>query len=1089
MHPAARRTLVTTSVHGRILPVAEWGVDNVINPRARYMGPDENRLTHSGVGDGTTVINNCRAQRPSGRRMQVDRADYSTVLVFARRARLAKAIAACGVALLPLIAGQAWAQASEPRPSSEAGDSSAVGDSQDARGPATGAAVNPANEAPGGGPNPTVTATKAAGDEVIVTGFRGAILDSTRIKRGLSSIGEIISAEDIGKLPDVSIAESIARLPGIAGQRVNGRVQNISIRGLSEDFTTTLLNGRQQVSSSDNRAVEYDQYPSELINGVTVYKTPNAGLTGQGLAGTVDLRTVRPLQFTGNVLNFNVRGETNTLGQVNPDSPLHGYRVSASYIGKFFGDTLGIAFGYSRLDAPLQIREQEAWFWTDQGGRFDRPNSYGDGGQEFYSIGRDQVRDGFLGVVEWQPTSNFHSVVDVFYSTFSQTETKRGAQFWSFVYTNPAIGIVDPTLTDVGNGISANLNGTYQNVRTVIRNDLNKRQDDQFAIGWNTSYTHADTTAILDLGYSRAKRNEQILETYQGYNNPAAPRLSNGQRQPAFDTVGYAYSLNGRTRYRPTLDYSNPSNLWLGDPAAGFDAEGIGGYGQDARAFFPRVTDELFTADFRIDQSLKNTFVKNIFSGFEIGAYFNQRKKDKTVSDVKYYLYDPASPVTATNRLRYNPSIDPRYINRTNTSIDFVGFGSIPAVDLTGDFLQNYYTAVEQFDTGVYNRDWTIRETLVTPFFLAKIEAPITSDITIRGNIGVQYELVDQRSTGFLLNSVGPSRVPVQQSVGTTYDNILPSINLIAELPRGLLVRFGASKQTARPRLDDLRSNSDSSVNPLTRRWQGSGGNPFLRPWRATALDLSVEKYFARGSYIAIAGFYKDLDSYIYTRETDNFDFTGFTNLSNTTPISNIGIYSGPANGDGAKIRGFEISGTIDFGLFTEKLAGFGIIGSYSNTNTTVPTTNQFQLSGLPGFSPEVRNLTAYFERDLPIGSVSARISQRWRSSFNGEILYLYSDRGFRRIRTDQQIDFQVSYSPPKTSVLAGATLLFQINNLTNSPYRTQSGPYGATVENGRYAGGVYIPDDYDVYGQQILAGFTYKFGSGRAKSGQKIER
>ena len=119
-------------------------------------------------------------------------------------------------------------------------------------------------------------------DTVVVTGIRGGIERAIDIKKDSTSIVEAISAEDIGKLPDVSIAESIARLPGVAAQRVAGRAQVLSVRGLSPDFSTTLLNGRELVSTGDNRSVEFDQYPSELMAGVTVYKTPDAALVGQG---------------------------------------------------------------------------------------------------------------------------------------------------------------------------------------------------------------------------------------------------------------------------------------------------------------------------------------------------------------------------------------------------------------------------------------------------------------------------------------------------------------------------------------------------------------------------------------------------------------------------------------------------------------------------------------------------------------------------------------------------------------------------------------------------------------------------------------
>src|SRR5690606_4202867 len=100
-------------------------------------------------------------------------------------------------------------------------------------------------------------------EEIVVTGIRRSLMDSIATKQDSTSIVEAISAEDIGKLPDVSIAESLARMPGLAAQRLNGRSQVISIRGLDPDFSTTLLNGRQQVSTGDNRSVEYDQYPSE----------------------------------------------------------------------------------------------------------------------------------------------------------------------------------------------------------------------------------------------------------------------------------------------------------------------------------------------------------------------------------------------------------------------------------------------------------------------------------------------------------------------------------------------------------------------------------------------------------------------------------------------------------------------------------------------------------------------------------------------------------------------------------------------------------------------------------------------------------
>ena len=157
-------------------------------------------------------------------------------------------------------------------------------------------------------------AAKAADQVVTVTGIRRGIESAINVKKSSDSIVEAISAEDIGKLPDNSIAESIARLPGLSAQRVAGRAQVISVRGLSPDFATTLLNGRELVSTGDNRSVEFDQYPSELLSGVVVYKTPDAGLVGQGLSGTLDMQTIRPLNFGSRAVALNARFSNNSLG-------------------------------------------------------------------------------------------------------------------------------------------------------------------------------------------------------------------------------------------------------------------------------------------------------------------------------------------------------------------------------------------------------------------------------------------------------------------------------------------------------------------------------------------------------------------------------------------------------------------------------------------------------------------------------------------------------------------------------------------------------------------------------------------------------
>ena len=137
--------------------------------------------------------------------------------------------------------------------------------------------------APAGPPAPTVAATPDDSSTIVVTGFRAALRSATARKKKAETVVESVSAEDIGKLPDNSIGESIARLPGLAAQRNGGRANIISIRGFGPDFSTTTLNGRQQTTSNDSRAVEFDQFPSEVLAGVDVYKTAEADHTAGGL--------------------------------------------------------------------------------------------------------------------------------------------------------------------------------------------------------------------------------------------------------------------------------------------------------------------------------------------------------------------------------------------------------------------------------------------------------------------------------------------------------------------------------------------------------------------------------------------------------------------------------------------------------------------------------------------------------------------------------------------------------------------------------------------------------------------------------------
>lgn len=363
-------------------------------------------------------------------------------------------------------------------------------------------------------------------DTVIVTGIRRGIEEAIAVKQNSTSIVEAISAEDIGKLPDSSIAESIARLPGLTAQRVAGRASGINIRGMSPDFSTALLNGREQVSTGDNRGVEFDQYPSELLSGVVIYKTPDGTLIGQGLSGTVDLQTVRPLSFGKRTVAVNYRHEKSGIGT---DFTGKGDRFNVSYIDQFADKTIGLALGFARLKSDAGTTRNETYATSDNFS-YNGADIKVNHGFKLFNDDAKQTRDGAMAVVEFKPSRDFSSIVDLYYSKFDRDVVKRGleiqvADSWkggNLAYQAAALA---PGAVVTGGRL---ISGTWLNVNPLSRHIWEPRKDELQSFGWNSKMNFGDKWAgILDISSSQAKRTEQIAEieagVYDTVNNRPLP--------------------------------------------------------------------------------------------------------------------------------------------------------------------------------------------------------------------------------------------------------------------------------------------------------------------------------------------------------------------------------------------------------------------------------------------------------------------------------------------------------------------------------------------------------------------------------------
>ena len=905
-------------------------------------------------------------------------------------------------------------------------------------------------------------------EEVVVTGIRASIASAVAVKEESMSIVEAISAEDIGKLPDTSIAESISRLPGLTSQRAEGRASAVSLRGTDPGFTTTLMNGREQVSTGDNRSIEYDQYPSELIGSVVVYKTPDAQLMGQGLAGTIDLRTVRPLDYDKRAVVLNLRGEKNSNDNIGANSDDQGYRASFSYIDQYMDGKLGLAIGYAHLDSPLATRgfgTYDPWNPAGSSGGpatcggasttpdcFNNPGvaagQYATNGMKVRADMGSTERDGVMASLQYEPSDFYHTMVDVYYSTMDQTNNARSIEVNNGGYPAPccdgqfpAGSIFGYSDTTIKNGTV--VAGTLNHAMPLARNFLFLTNDEIVAAGWRNEFTLNDTwSMVADVSYSDATREQDQFETQAQY----VPGATAPKQQ--YDTG--TFQLRGNSNM-PTLsftrDYADPTQVFIGPTIYG------AGYTKA-----PEVEDEL--TSFRLDAT--RTAEMGWFDSATFGVNYADRSKDKISPELNL----------ATIGGGYY-QVEDKYLIKP-MDLNYADTGKALAWNVKG-VLGAYFQPIVYADptTPGYaylaQKYWSVDEKVWTGFVRGDLSHDISDSVTMRGNVGLQIIRTDQSSSSFLAANGGAEIVPV--SDGKTYTDYLPQVNVVFSLPASQAVRFGVAKEMARPRMDQLKATEESGYNTATGEPSGNGGNPKLDPWRAWAFDASYEKYFANHTgYVSAAAFYKDLTSYIYDQTDDNHDFSDLLAVTppsffppGSPPPQTTGSFKRPVNGNGGYLYGFELSASTPFDMFSEALDGFGAILSYSYTKSDIEIVGAVSAVTidnitLPGLSEDVWNATLYYEKY----GFGARIATRYRSEYIGEVTNFANDRGLRYVDSDMITDAQVSYLFG-SGTLEGLQVLFQVNNVTNEPYIAYSQDKTRVL-------------DYQEYGTQYLLGLNYRF-------------
>ena len=869
-----------------------------------------------------------------------------------------------------------------------------------------------------------------ADDAIVVTGFRASIDSSAAQKKSNSSIVEVVSSEDLGKLPDLSIAESLSRLPGLATQRLDGRANVVSIRGLAPDFTTTLLNGREQVSAGNNRGVELDQYPTELLNGAVVYKTPDAKLIGQALGGTIDMKMIRPIAYGKQQIVVTARGEINDLGKLNPDVSNKGYRANVFYVDQNAAGTVGWAFGYARTQSPTQEERWNAWGYPDL-----NSTTKVIGGAKPYVKSNELKRDGLMGVLEFQPNDRFHSTFDGYWSKFNDEQRLRGIELplqWSGAQLQPGYTTANGLVTA----------GTYAGVEAVMRNDVVHRDAEIWAVGSNSQFKANDTLTIeLDLSYSKLKKVEENLEIYLG--------TGRGGGVGATDTLGFVQPANGGViTFTPTINYADPTLFVITDPQGWNSCGGSVPNCQDGFVNRPTIKDRLQSIRLQAVQALDG----GLFDNVTVGANYSDRRKQ--LIDEGFVLTNknfPASPAVPSSYL-FNP-----------VSLDFIGIPGMVSFDSWKYYNDGNYklTSEALWTPSRLTNSYVVREKVLTGFIQGNINSG-----ALKGNVGVQVVHTDQQADGYAASNPGTGTISKPITDGAKYTDFLPSLNLTYEVAPQTLIRFGAARMLARARMDQLNPGVGYSFNAannivgasITRSpWSGSVGNSKLRPLMADTLDLAVEKYFGRGAYVSLGGFYKHLENWIY-RQDSTFDFTGTPTPGNVTPTFNQGIVSQWQNGSSGKVYGFEGSLSLPFSTFSESLSGFGFLASASYTGSKVTEGSAAPIN-MPGLSKWVVNGTAYYEKN----GFQMRASARYRSDFLAEVSGLSLVRDKVMAAAEVVFDAQIGYTFNEGS-LKGLGILLQGSNLTNEPFITY---YNNDKRQVR---------DYQNYGRNIMLGITYKY-------------
>ena len=870
-------------------------------------------------------------------------------------------------------------------------------------------------------PAPLQVAQEAAAPEpsaeveaVVVTGFRASIGSAINTKRRANGVIDVIKAEDIADFPDANLAESIQRVPGVSIARDAGEGRQITVRGLGPQFTRVRINGVEGQSTASgtdssgganrNRAFDFNVFASELFNSITVRKTASAQTEEGSLGATVDLQTGHPFDYHGATFVVSAQEGYNDLSKAW--DPRIAVLASNTWADGKLGALVSVA--YTKRELLEEGHGSGGWLNGTEVGGYSTASPYAQASlastfsPRFPRYGRlthDQKRLGITTSVQFRPDDNTLISGDFLYSDFKATREENWLEALSFARNASQGG--RPEIIARDGAINAKGDMVYG-----LFDDVDIESESRFD-KLDTQYTQATITAEHTFG-DRFKVNGLVGFSKSDFDNPIQTTVIMNRENS--DGFSYDYRPNANL---PLINYG----FDVTDPLA----YNFGAARSEIRLRPQGVTNTIGTAqldgDYQLTEALHLKAGVN-FKNYKFDSWAQARVNEsvvptlpagvtlarltKLVSGFGKNLGAPAGVPTSWSAPDLNAFAKLFDIYNGQGLFELSGASNANA--------RGNIRSVEEKDSAAYAQ---------LDFDTDRFAVPI------RGDLGVRYVKTQQSSTGYQLVAGAAQQATVKRD----YDDVLPALNLTAEVTPDFLLRFGAAKVMTRPNLGSLTPGGSLSTVGV---FSVSSGNPDLDPIRATTYDLAAEWYFAKDSLLSVGLFYKDIESYIQTtRISQPFSASGLpVGLLDGLGVSpnDTFLFSKPVNTKGGPLKGIEISYQQPFSFLPGAFKNFGAIFNVTIVDSKIDyisarSPTGFVQDDLVGLSKNAFNATLYYEDER----FSARVSGAYRDPYLTAVPSGTSTNDVDGVRKTFTVDASASYSLNKR-----LKLTFEGLNLTD---------------------------------------------------------